>query len=1344
MEGLLSPESGPAAANFVRFSTAEGLPGNNTTCLTTDTEGFLWVGTMNGLARFDGRRFSAFRTLSPGTSLPDEPVEAIFADGAQMLWVKFAKGLYQMSLTTFHAVRCEQNLLPHCADDTGNIYFSYPEGVAMFRKKQGDFQWFPLVVQGKKVSVSLICKGKKGLLLVTSAEGMFRFDTRNHTYERLNALHEAAGNIFQMASDADGMLWVSIWYDRERGFVHYDPYQDKVLRAFGAEKRGISNTDLNDIYPDGENVWMATNSGGLCRYAIREDRFYCYPANAGAPGSLWSNQLSRITKDRFGNLWVATPFFLFQLPAHSTTTGLLTHDPQKTNSLIAPKAAALLALSGNQLVFGTAAGLSIFDRKKQSFLNVRLPTYNDNDYNNQLICLTPADPGRFWAATWSVLYRLDAQSGRVVEYYITHPNAGKKHPEAVKRFELKTTRRMCKDRAGVLWMVDFNNRVIRSVEDGPTRLFERVDTLVADTNPQNDRVESFLDYDEHYLLLGTLDGLVRYNRVAGRFEACPVTFPGLSAPVKIMSLARSQNGDVLLIANGKPFRVHLSAVNTTAMPLPLPDDLFQGQHIVEDQTGSVWVTTENGLAQINEAADFCWFYDSGHYLHDNIFLMRPSVAPILDGDGNLYFGGSRGVSMLRPLDFKVRKTPPPPVRIIALHINDQPAALDTAIHRATMIRLPYDQNNLSFTFSALHSPIPERNRFAYRLDGGAWVDLGTQNSVNFSRLAPGTYTLQVKAANSDGVWNEEGARLRITILPPWWRSWPAYLGYLILMGLALRRYLQFRVKRLQMAHQLEAERREAERLQELDNFKSHFFTNISHEFRTPLTVILGMTERMTDNGKRLTENEIAHSLGLIKRSGQNLLRLINQILDLAKLESGKLTLQLEQADMVAFSRYVVESLQSLSALRNIQLHFEAENEEVLMDFDLEKMQAILFNLLSNALKFTPEGGHVYLQVSRTEETCQITVRDTGIGIPAEKLGRIFDRFYRVGDSTTRKGEGTGIGLALARELARLMGGDISVESRIDAGTCFEVVLPVRTEHTIAAVQTPAMNFDFAPGTNIATGITESAEDGEKPTLLLVEDNDDVRQYLVACVSDQYRVMQAHNGREGIEKALEHTPDLIISDVMMPEKDGFELCQTLKNDERSSHIPIVLLTAKASVESRIAGLSRGADVYLAKPFHREELMLTVANLLQSRRVMQERLRAALMVAQTATDIPNAATPVAPEFLPVLETEDAFVQKLRQYVEENISNTELSMEELSRAMTMSYQNLHRKLTALTSLAPVQFIRLIRLQKAKVLLQTTRRPIGEIAFEVGFNDPKYFSRVFTEEFGRPPSAVREGTEN
>ena len=602
----------------------------------------------------------------------------------------------------------------------------------------------------------------------------------------------------------------------------------------------------------------------------------------------------------------------------------------------------------------------------------------------------------------------------------------------------------------------------------------------------------------------------------------------------------------------------------------------------------------------------------------------------------------------------------------------------------------------------------------------------------------------MKAANSDGVWNEEGARLRITILPPWWRSWPAYLGYLILMGLALRRYLQFRVKRLQMAHQLEAERREAERLQELDNFKSHFFTNISHEFRTPLTVILGMTERMTDKGKRLTENEIAHSLGLIKRSGQNLLRLINQILDLAKLESGKLTLQLEQADMVAFSRYVVESLQSLSALRNIQLHFEAENEEVLMDFDLEKMQAILFNLLSNALKFTPEGGHVYLQVSRTEETCQITVRDTGIGIPAEKLGRIFDRFYRVGDSTTRKGEGTGIGLALARELARLMGGDISVESRIDAGTCFEVVLPVRTEHTIAAVQTPAMNFDFAPGTNIATGITESAEDGEKPTLLLVEDNDDVRQYLVACVSDQYRVMQAHNGRAGIEKALEHTPDLIISDVMMPEKDGFELCQTLKNDERSSHIPIVLLTAKASVESRIAGLSRGADVYLAKPFHREELMLTVANLLQSRRVMQERLRAALMVAQTATDIPNAATPVAPEFLPVLETEDAFVQKLRQYVEENISNTELSMEELSRAMTMSYQNLHRKLTALTSLAPVQFIRLIRLQKAKALLQTTRRPIGEIAFEVGFNDPKYFSRVFTEEFGRPPSAVREGTEN
>jgi len=1340
------PLIGQPEPYFVRFSTADGLPSNNASCLVEDVEGFLWVGTRSGIARFDGQQFVPFRRLSPKTALPEENVTALMADRRGWLWVRFSKQLFQVSLATFEVLRMSENMTPLCADDAGNIYFQYPEGIAIFKEEQGDFQRFPLESPGKKPVLGPMCTGKNGLIWLSTNTGVFGFDTRQHTYRRLNGVGDAA-DILAMTSDEQGMLWWSRWSSLEGGVIHYDPYADRALQTFSAGENGIPNTDLNSILCDGDNVWMATNSRGLCRYAVQEKRFYHYEADTGTPGKLWNDQVARLLKDRFGNLWVSSPFFLFQCRARRTTSSLFQHSPNDPNSLIVSQCGSITALTDDRMAFGTMAGISIFNVKKRSFLNVRLPAYSE--YNNQINALTKAGAGGLWAASWTGLYHLDAQSGRILEYFITNSNSTTPHPERVKRIEVGPIRRMCRDRTGTLWAVNFNNHIVRMDEQNPARIFVSVDTLVADTFALNDRAESFLDLDQRYFLLGTLDGLVRYDRFQSRYELCPATFPGLARPVKIESLARSRTGDILLIANGKPFRLTWGAA--AAKALPVPAEVFQCQHILEDSLGNVWASTENGVVQINEAISFSLFYDCRNYLNDNVLLIRPSVIPDQDATGKLYFGGARGVSVLDPQDFKVRQTAPPPVKIIDLTINGQAAELDSVIHHTTTLRLPYYQNNLAFAFAALNSAVPQRNRFAYRLNGGAWTDLGNQNRVNFSRLAPGTYILQVKAANSDGIWNEEGTQLRITILPPWWRSWPAYTIYLLLLGLALRRYLQFRENRLQITHQLEEERKEAERLQALDDFKSRFFTNISHEFRTPLTVILGMTERMTTAGKRLPENEAANNLGMITRSGQNLLRLINQILDLAKLESGKLTLQLEQADMVVFSRYILESLHSLSEIKDVSLHFETETSDLWMDIDLEKMQSILFNLLSNALKFTPEGGHIYLKVNRTEQDgqlmCSITVRDTGIGIPPEKIGRIFDRFYRVDDSSTRQTEGTGIGLALARELARLMHGDISVQSQPGEGAAFEVTLPVRTaapkaEHLSEHLSTLLPSTGLMEVVPTRPSLPDDGRDiarSELPWLLLVEDNDDVRQFLRACVSEHYRVLEARNGQEGIEMALEHTPDLIVSDVMMPEKDGFELCQTLKQDERTSHIPIVLLTAKASVESRIAGLSRGADAYLSKPFHREELLLTIANLLHARRVVQERLRALFLTAEAAPAAEAQAATIAPEALAVLEIEDVFVQKIRGYVEDNLGNADLTMDELSRAMTMSYQNLHRKLSALTNLSPVQFIRAIRLQKAMSLLQTTRLPIGDIAFEVGFSDPKYFSRVFTEEFGKPPSAVR-----
>lgn len=1360
---------------FIRFSTTDGLPSNNLGPMANDPDGFLWVGTRNGLARFDGQRFVPFNNLQPGMALPNQNVSSLVADAGGNLWVQYTEQLFRVSTATFQVEALSENYTPQCVDATGKMYFIGNGELSIFRESTRDFAAIEVPGAQLDEKVLLVCTGKNNRLLVLTNRHLYCFDPQNHTAYALRALDSVKG-ILTMASDEKGNLWISRWTSAEHGVIYCDPYADKVLRMFSKDQDGFSDTDLNGITPDGDNVWFATNTGGLCRYVVSENRVFHYGAMPEKPGHFWNDQTARCHIDAYGNLWVSSPVFLYKCPVRFPSTALLRPEPQQSNSLIAPHCTNILPIEDDQMVLGTQDGLSVYHRKTGRFFNVRLPNYSE--YNNQITGCAKAADGSFWASSWTGLYRVDARTGRVLSWFITHTNSKISPPASARRFDVGAIRRMCADRNGILWVANFGNQVACLDQKSSRPDLVPVRRIVSDSFSLRDRAEAFLDWTARYFLLGTLDGLVRLDRTTQRFEVCPLVFPDATHPTKIESLARSNNGDILCIANGKPYRVRWGDTKAEAQALEMPKDVSQAHHIIEDRLGKIWITTENGLVKYDPDTKNSLFYDSHHYLNDNLLLLRPTVAPAQDGDGNLYFGGSRGVSVLRPEDFAIREQQGPPVKIIDLSINGQRAELDSAIHRIKTVHLSYAQNNLAFTFAALHSTVPQCNTFAYRFTGDKWVELGTQNSVNFSRLTPGHYVLEVKAANSDGVWNETGTSLRIIIAPPWWRSWTAYFVYAALLGYALFAYLKFRENRLQIAYQLDTERKEAERLQELDHFKSRFFANISHEFRTPLTVIMGMAERWIterenkeekrdstadmsatqDATERSAQSATMQAMKMIRRNGQNLLRLINQILDLAKMEEGKLQLRPEQADMVAFSRYVAESLHSLSDMKGISLHFEATTEALWMDFDLEKMQSIFFNLLSNALKFTPKGGHVYLKISRAEQgdrpMCRIEVRDTGVGISADKMARIFDRFFRIEQPATRQIEGVGIGLAFTRELVRLMEGEIRVESAPEEGSTFEILLPVTREQPVRATAEAlsalsvremqpwsALPEPREPFYSNAEVVRTSRTDPEeaRPTILLVEDNEDVRHYLVTCVSSRYQVLQAHNGQEGIEMALEHTPDLIVSDVMMPEKDGFELCQTLKSDERSSHIPIVLLTAKASVESRIAGLSRGADAYLSKPFHHEELLLTLNNLLQTRQMMQEWLRASWLRTQAAPQPTPPNSALAPETRAALEAEDVFVQKIRRYVEDHLSNPNLSVEELSRAMTMSYQNLHRKMTALTNRSPVQFVRTVRLQKALSLLQNTRQPIGDIAFLVGFEDPKYFSRVFTEEFGKPPSAMR-----
>lgn len=528
-------------------------------------------------------------------------------------------------------------------------------------------------------------------------------------------------------------------------------------------------------------------------------------------------------------------------------------------------------------------------------------------------------------------------------------------------------------------------------------------------------------------------------------------------------------------------------------------------------------------------------------------------------------------------------------------------------------------------------------------------------------------------------------------------------------------------QRLQLREQelsLQEERNKQAQLRELDELKNRFYTNITHEFRTPLTVIMGMGENIKGNEEEKK---------LILRNSKNLLRLINQLLDLSKLEKGSLPLKMIQADIVAFTRYLTESFYSMAEEKSIRLTFYAEEESIFMDFDEEKYQYIIYNLLSNAMKFTPEGGKIILHLKEENEHLKIKVQDTGIGIPAEKISHIFDRFYQVENTPNSAPEGTGIGLAYTRELVNLLGGKIEVSSEMNKGTTFECYLPISQEaskhiHSITA------HFEKDNKKATVTLIKNSASDNEdRPLALIVEDNPDLITYMQSILGNQYDLDVARNGQEGIEKALEVIPDIIISDIMMPVKDGYELCETLKTNIRTSHIPIILLTAKATQDDKIKGLTFGADAYLLKPFDKKELLIRVEKLIELRRSLQSTYSSGVL----AEKLPENGQ---------LDQENEFLQQLRAQIEPEIENAGFTIPQLATAMAMSQIQVYRKLKALTGQTPSQFIRRLRLEKGKELLKDEEKTIAEVAYDVGFTDPNYFSKTFHQEFGSPPGEYRK----
>ena len=760
-----------------------------------------------------------------------------------------------------------------------------------------------------------------------------------------------------------------------------------------------------------------------------------------------------------------------------------------------------------------------------------------------------------------------------------------------------------------------------------------------------------------------------------------------------------------------------------------PDDLIMG--LLTDGKGHILVSHKKGLSCMDIRSFAFRTYNrydglQGNEFTQNAFYRNPQT-------GELFFGGTNGLNAFFPDQIKLT-TAKPAVVFTGLKIMNQPIDPGSTYNRRVVLQnsllttdeltLTWEDMNFSIGFSSLNYENPYGCRYRYKLVGldKDWMYTDALvHEATFTHLPAGKYKLQVEAANSDGLWSEKAAVLNLVILPPWWWSWWTkliYFSILMVLGWLIYRYLRTRIE---FRNRLMLERLKNEKNEELMNMKLQFFTEISHEFRTPLTLIIDPLEQLLEGKTDAEQTRYYHQL--MNRNAKQLLELINQLLDFRKLQSGSLAPKFVSADIVAFARDLLTSFEHRAREQHITFAFQPAQPTILVDFDTDKIQKVLNNLMANALKFTPAYGKITVRIQQQESNVLIEVQDTGRGIAAEHQARIFDAFYQVeGPSTTS--QGSGIGLALTQELVLMHEGTIQVESAPGEGACFRIFLPLKQREV----------FEISEQLPVTTDVRETISSRQKtvvnqnelPLLLVVDDNEDIREYISLNFASQYRVQTAKDGLEGFNKAVESIPDIIVSDIMMPGVDGIEFCRRIKTDEHTSHIPVILLTARQSDESRIEGYETGADAYITKPFNRKVLETRMANLLQQRLKLRE-----LFGDGSAVEIKRVAVNV---------TDESFLNKVIQVLTENMENPAFDQEQLAEQLHMSQSQLYRKIKALTNRSVHDFVVTLRMNKARELLLAGELSIAEVGYQVGYSQPTNFTRTFTKQFGLSPTKYLE----
>lgn len=1315
---------------------SKNISQNSVTSILQDDDGFLWVGTRYGLNKYLGHSFDVI-VNEPGdtTQILSNNITSLAKDQEGNIWVGTSGGGLSVLERGTGNIRTflHKPEVANCIN--GNVIdalFIHPEGyifiglgqkgLSVYDPKLDKFYNYMHIPNDRfslsASTVTAINQDAQGNIWVgTWGGGLNLFDFAKGKFYRqappasseeekhnvIRTLYRSGRRLF-MGTDA-GLLEVG---------RRLDTYEFELLPVFGSSFK--SSTPVISVLRDrANNMWIGTENDGIHKLD-EEGRLL---GKVLANNSVWA-----IYQDRVGTLWFGTyKDGLYKIDRYENRFEHIRNEPNKKNTLSYNIVSAFAEAPNGDLWIGTdGGGLNRYDPITQTFDFFVEGASSRQLPSGAILDLLLDSNENLWGATWKGGVFMKPKGSK--EFQRINTNTGLMGDNVYDLLE---------DDRGNIWISSFRQGI--NIYNPSTESFR----YLALEDIGMDKTRTMLQSSDGRIWLGTesrgLIGIsVNDQYKVQSFKHFQKDFKDANSLGDNLITHLYQSDDTTLwigTEGGGLNRLHLKndVIDKLTIRSGLVSNIVYG--MVEDDEHFLWISTGNGLTKLDlQAKEEPVHYDISDGIQDSEFFKG---ACYKTNSGELLFGGIKGFNKFHPSAIQVNPHTPD-VYIHSIIVNREP--IDYRAEQESL-QLSHDENDIAFSFTALNYSQPEKNQYKYQLKGfdRYWNIKTGRSEAYYTKIPPGNYEFVVLASNNDGVWNESGASVRLEIKKPWWKTHMALCIYTLAFIYAIYLLRRIQVNRQRLREKLKLEHLEVVKMQELDELKGRFFTNISHEFKTPLTLIIDPLRSLFAGASGEAQKS---QYRIIIRNAERLLDLVNRLLDISRLESKIEKLQASEEDLMEVVSPLAFSFSSYSDKHFINFKCAFPDDKVMLYFERDRMEKLVNNLLSNAFKYTPEYGEVVFEINVRENDVQLIVRDSGIGISAEEQEHIFDRFYRVPHSGK---SGAGVGLALVKEIVELHRGIIEVESEVDKGSVFTVSLPRGRAHLTdeEVQQSEEVQIDFEKeqekelmetkneaSAKISRAISLSSE--ALPLILVAEDNFDMRSYICTYLERKYKIVEADTGLKALEMAGTMIPDLIISDVSMPEIDGYELCERVKSDEKTSHIPVILLTGKSSEESIEKGFSKGADYYITKPFNTTLLELRIFNILKSREQIRNRV-----LDEHSTDISPKEDTMSPK-------DKSFMEKVVSSIEENMSNSEFHIDDLCKNMGMSRMQLYRKLKGIVGQSANEFIRTIRLKKAAQLLRKKEYTVAEVTYKVGFTDLHYFRVAFKKQFGVNPSNFRE----